>query len=83
MLLYAPVTRVDDFASAVAYLVRRLDENTSDENYLKAAFDIGSDKRRFYQQRDRFVASVTQRHDAVERISTSPCPRGASTRQSS
>jgi RHH-type proline utilization regulon transcriptional repressor/proline dehydrogenase/delta 1-pyrroline-5-carboxylate dehydrogenase len=62
VLLYAPVTRVDDFASAVAYLVRRLDENTSDENYLKAAFDIGSDERRFSQQRERFVASVTQRH---------------------
>ncbi len=63
VLLYAPVTRVNDFASAVAYLVRRLDENTSDENYLKAAFDIGSDEQRFSQQRDRFVASVNQRHD--------------------
>jgi RHH-type proline utilization regulon transcriptional repressor/proline dehydrogenase/delta 1-pyrroline-5-carboxylate dehydrogenase len=62
VLLYAPVTRADDFASAVAYLVRRLDENTSDENYLKAAFDIGSDERRFSEQRDRFLASVTQRH---------------------
>ncbi len=47
VLLYAPVTRHDDFASAVAYLVRRLDENTSDENYLKAAFDIGTDEARF------------------------------------
>ena len=62
VLLYAPVTRADDFASAVAYLVRRLDENTSDENYLKAAFDIGSDEERFAQQRDRFLASVQQRH---------------------
>jgi RHH-type proline utilization regulon transcriptional repressor/proline dehydrogenase/delta 1-pyrroline-5-carboxylate dehydrogenase len=63
VLLYAPVTRSDDFASAVAYLVRRLDENTSDENYLKAAFDIGSDERRFDEQRDRFVNSVMARHD--------------------
>lgn len=62
VLLYAPVTRAGDFASAVAYLVRRLDENTSDENYLKAAFDIGSDAQRFSEQRDRFVASVAQRH---------------------
>jgi RHH-type proline utilization regulon transcriptional repressor/proline dehydrogenase/delta 1-pyrroline-5-carboxylate dehydrogenase len=29
VLLYAPVARRDDFASAVAYLVRRLDENTA------------------------------------------------------
>ena len=62
VLLYAPVTRRDDFASAVAYLVRRLDENTSDENYLKAAFDIGSDEARFQEQSDRFNASVRERH---------------------
>jgi len=37
VLLYAPVTQRDDFASAVAYLVRRLDENTAPENYLRAA----------------------------------------------
>jgi RHH-type transcriptional regulator, proline utilization regulon repressor / proline dehydrogenase / delta 1-pyrroline-5-carboxylate dehydrogenase len=62
VLLYAPVTRHDDFASAVAYLVRRLDENTSDENYLKAAFDIGTDVARFDEQSDRFTASVRDRH---------------------
>jgi RHH-type proline utilization regulon transcriptional repressor/proline dehydrogenase/delta 1-pyrroline-5-carboxylate dehydrogenase len=62
VLLYAPVTRRDDFASAVAYLVRRLDENTSDENYLKAAFDIGTDHERFEEQSDRFTASVRERH---------------------
>lgn len=62
VLLYAPVTRRDDFASAVAYLVRRLDENTSDENYLKAAFDIGSDLTKFDEQRDRFLRSVHDRH---------------------
>ncbi|HEY5438983.1 MAG TPA: bifunctional proline dehydrogenase/L-glutamate gamma-semialdehyde dehydrogenase, partial [Acidimicrobiales bacterium] len=62
VLLYAPVTRRDDFASAVAYLVRRLDENTSDENYLKAAFDIGSDATKFDEQRDRFLRSVHDRH---------------------
>jgi RHH-type proline utilization regulon transcriptional repressor/proline dehydrogenase/delta 1-pyrroline-5-carboxylate dehydrogenase len=62
VLLYAPVTQRDDFASAVAYLVRRLDENTSDENYLKAAFDIGTDEQRFDEQRDRFTTSVHERH---------------------
>ena len=67
VLLYAPVTRKDDFTSAVAYLVRRLDENTSDENYLKAAFDIASDSKKFEEQRNRFIASVRERHS----ISTS------------
>ncbi len=63
VLLYAPVTRRNDFASAVAYLVRRLDENTSEENYLKAAFDIGSDVSKFDAQRDRFLQSVHDRHE--------------------
>lgn len=62
VLLYAPVTRVDDFASAVAYLVRRLDENTSDENYLKAAFDIGKNAAKFAEQKARFEKSVEERH---------------------
>jgi len=62
VLLYAPVTRANDFASAVAYLVRRLDENTSDENYLKAAFDIGKNAAKFIEQKTRFENSVRERH---------------------
>lgn len=62
VLLYAPVTRKDDFAAAVAYLVRRLDENTSDENYLKAAFDIAKNPAKFADQEARFVKSIEQRH---------------------
>ena len=62
VLLYAPVTRADDFASAVAYLVRRLDENTSDENYLKAAFDIGKNATKFAEQKARFEKSIQERH---------------------
>jgi RHH-type proline utilization regulon transcriptional repressor/proline dehydrogenase/delta 1-pyrroline-5-carboxylate dehydrogenase len=76
VLLYAPVTRHDDFASAVAYLVRRLDENTSDENYLKAAFDIGSDEERFREQSERFNASVRERHsistDSLRQAESTP-----------
>jgi len=62
VLFYTPVTNKDDFASAVAYLVRRLDENTSDENYLKAAFEIGSNPAKFAEQKARFENSVSQRH---------------------
>ncbi|MEY4024450.1 MAG: hypothetical protein RLZ23_1411, partial [Actinomycetota bacterium] len=62
VLLYAPVTRKDDFAAAVAYLVRRLDENTSDENYLKAAFEISKNPAKFKEQEDRFRTSIAERH---------------------
>ena len=62
VLLYAPVTRKDDFAAAVAYLVRRLDENTSDENYLKAAFEISKNPKKFKEQEERFLDSIAERH---------------------
>jgi RHH-type proline utilization regulon transcriptional repressor/proline dehydrogenase/delta 1-pyrroline-5-carboxylate dehydrogenase len=62
VLLYTPVTRHNDFPAAVAYLVRRLDENTSTENYLRASFDmeVGNDK--YVEQRQRFLTSIQERH---------------------
>ena len=62
ILLYTPVTRHDDFASAVAYLVRRLDENTSPENYLRASFSMKPDSSEFEEQANRFRAAVAARH---------------------
>lgn len=45
VLLYAPACRKEDFIHAIGYLVRRLDENTGEENFLRHAFNItvGSD----------------------------------------
>ncbi len=63
ILLYTPVTRHDDFASAVAYLVRRLDENTSPENYLRASFGMTPSSTPFEEQAARFRRAVAQRHD--------------------
>ncbi len=62
VLLYAPVTRQDDFASAVAYLVRRLDENTAPENYLRAAPFIAEDPAVFEEQQRRFIDALNARH---------------------
>lgn len=40
MLLYCPAASKDEFQNAVAYLIRRLDENTSQENFLKCVFKL-------------------------------------------
>ena len=61
VLLYAPVTKPNDFAAAVAYLVRRLDENTSPENYLRAAFEIKGNQRVFHDQETRFRDALKNR----------------------
>ncbi len=38
LLLYAPVCRKEHFLSAIGYLIRRLDENTGPENFLRLTF---------------------------------------------
>ncbi len=45
MLLYAPACRQDEFTTAIGYLIRRLDENTGPDNFLRHAFriDVGSE----------------------------------------
>ena len=45
MLLYAPACRREEFVSAIGYLIRRMDENTGEENFLRHAFrlEVGSE----------------------------------------
>ncbi|MAG33756.1 MAG: proline dehydrogenase [Deltaproteobacteria bacterium] len=45
ILLYAPATPREDFLNAVGYLIRRMDENTGPDNFLRHAFklEVGSD----------------------------------------
>lgn len=40
MLLYCPAATKEEFQNAVAYLVRRLDENTAPQNFLRHAFGL-------------------------------------------
>lgn len=69
VLLYTPITARDDFSSAVSYLVRRLDENTAPENYLRASFSMRPDSPEFFAQAERFAESVRGRHlVSTERI---------------
>ncbi len=56
LLVYAPAVRRADFISAMAYLVRRLDENTSPDNFLHDLFDLSPGTAAWARQRDRFVA---------------------------
>ncbi len=40
LLLYAPACRREEFLNAIGYLIRRLDENTGPENFLRHAFKL-------------------------------------------
>jgi RHH-type transcriptional regulator, proline utilization regulon repressor / proline dehydrogenase / delta 1-pyrroline-5-carboxylate dehydrogenase len=63
VLLYVPVVRPDEFDVAISYLVRRLEENASSENFLSAAFELADDPSLFERERERFVESLDRAHD--------------------
>ncbi|GAA3199079.1 bifunctional proline dehydrogenase/L-glutamate gamma-semialdehyde dehydrogenase [Microbacterium terregens] len=67
VLLYVPVVRPDEFDVAISYLVRRLEENASSENFLSAAFELADDPAMFDRERDRFLASIARSSDAALR----------------
>ena len=69
LLLYVPVVHPRDFDVAIAYLVRRLEEGASPDNFMSAVFDLNDSPELFERERRRFRASL----DAVD--DTVPTPR--------
>ncbi len=65
VLLYAPVVDDADFDAAIAYLVRRLDENTGPENFLRHVLTLEQGSAEFRDQADRFRTAVSARHDVA------------------
>ncbi len=61
LLLYAPAVRRDDFMSAMAYLVRRLDENTAPENFLRDMFAMRPGSTEWERQKQRFIQGWNER----------------------
>jgi RHH-type transcriptional regulator, proline utilization regulon repressor / proline dehydrogenase / delta 1-pyrroline-5-carboxylate dehydrogenase len=61
LLLYAPVARRSDNESVIAYLVRRFDENTGPENFLRHQFSLTPGSETWRAERERFRAAVAAR----------------------
>ena len=57
VLLYTPVVDKKQYMSAIAYLVRRLDEGTQDGNYLKEGFQLQTDTRKWESLQNLFLES--------------------------
>lgn len=55
LLLYAPVCRKEHFLSAIGYLIRRLDENTGPENFLRHTFKLTTDSAEWRDLEKGFV----------------------------
>ena len=66
----------EDFHSAIAYLVRRLDENTAPENFLRHVFDLEPGSPTWSAERDRFLAAFELQDEPVRRAAPHAGSRG-------
>ncbi|MFK8023936.1 MAG: proline dehydrogenase family protein, partial [Ilumatobacter sp.] len=66
LVMYAPVVADDDVDASIAYLSRRLDENTQPDNFLRALFTLTPGSEEFERESERFRTAVLDRH-AVSR----------------
>ena len=63
LIVYTPVCFDHDFESAVAYLVRRLDENTAPGSFLGALFALEEGSPDWIEQRDAFLKACKRAED--------------------
>jgi len=75
LLLYAPACKKENFINAIGYLIRRLDENTGPENFLRHAFKIKVGTPEWDKLEQGFLASFA----AIP--TTGTAPRRAQNRQ--
>ncbi|RFA19019.1 bifunctional proline dehydrogenase/L-glutamate gamma-semialdehyde dehydrogenase [Subtercola boreus] len=69
LLLYTPVVHPKEFDVAIAYLIRRLEEGASQENFMSAVFELTENEALFERERERFVDSLADLDESV------PAPR--------
>ncbi|OIH94842.1 MULTISPECIES: bifunctional proline dehydrogenase/L-glutamate gamma-semialdehyde dehydrogenase [unclassified Curtobacterium] len=58
LLLYTPVVHPGEFDVAIAYLIRRLEEGASQDNFMSAVFSLVSSPPLFAREEARFRASL-------------------------
>ncbi len=68
MLLYCPAAKESEFQNAIAYLIRRLDENTAPSNFLRHAFGLVPNSKEWNQQ----VALFREGCQKIESVSQDP-----------
>ncbi|MCM6762247.1 bifunctional proline dehydrogenase/L-glutamate gamma-semialdehyde dehydrogenase [Rathayibacter sp. ZW T2_19] len=64
LLLYTPVVHPREFDVAISYLMRRLEENASPENFLSAVFEL-EDESVFQRELERFRLSLEALDDRM------------------
>ena len=57
VILYAPTASKEQFTNAIAYLVRRLDENTGPNNFIRYSFGLIVGSENWNMQKELFIKS--------------------------
>jgi RHH-type proline utilization regulon transcriptional repressor/proline dehydrogenase/delta 1-pyrroline-5-carboxylate dehydrogenase len=65
LLLYTPVVHPREFDSAISYLIRRLEENSSQENFMSGVFELATEEAVFAREAERFLDSLSRLDAAV------------------
>lgn len=65
LLLYTPVVHPAEFDVAIAYLIRRLEEGASQDNFMSAVFELSENESLFEREKQRFLASLDALDDEV------------------
>ncbi|MDR0454074.1 MAG: bifunctional proline dehydrogenase/L-glutamate gamma-semialdehyde dehydrogenase [Deferribacteraceae bacterium] len=65
MVVYCPTAKKENFTNAIAYLVRRLDENTGEQNFLRHSFNLAVGSAEWNKLKNIFSESV-KRIDTVK-----------------
>ncbi|GAA5226646.1 proline dehydrogenase family protein [Paeniglutamicibacter antarcticus] len=65
LLLYTPVVHPAEFDVAIAYLIRRLEEGASQDNFMSAVFELADNEALYEREKNRFLASLAELDDKV------------------
>jgi len=57
VILYGPAAKKEQFTNAIAYLVRRFDENTGKENFIRYSFGLEANSADWNMLKEQFIAS--------------------------
>ena len=68
VLLYTPIVKPENYNSAIAYLVRRLDEGTQAGNFLREGFDLQVNSQKWEELKQQFLEAVA----LIPKVSSSP-----------
>jgi RHH-type proline utilization regulon transcriptional repressor/proline dehydrogenase/delta 1-pyrroline-5-carboxylate dehydrogenase len=60
LLLYTPVVHPAEFDVAIAYLIRRLEEGASQDNFMSAVFELSDNEALFEREKQRFLSSLAK-----------------------